>query len=79
MTSSSAAVQSLASTPMRYSELDWNTAAIREVEEQGDRSSGTVVYMASKTLAEQGELIAFIARVGVGGKGGRFFSGMEVR
>ena len=45
---------------MRYSETDWNTAAIREVEEKGDNSSGSVVYMASKTLAEQGELTAFL-------------------
>ena len=45
---------------MRYRETDWNTAAIREVEEKGDNSSGSVVYMASKTLAEQGELTAFL-------------------
>ena len=60
MTSSCVAVKSLASTPMRYRETDWNTAAIREVEEKGDNSSGSVVYMASKTLAEQGELTAFL-------------------
>ncbi|KJA19744.1 hypothetical protein HYPSUDRAFT_204330 [Hypholoma sublateritium FD-334 SS-4] len=53
VTSSCAAVQSTASVPTRYSEKDWNTAAIQEVEDQGDGSSGAAMYMASKTLAEQ--------------------------
>ncbi len=40
---------------MRYSEADWNTAAVREIETLGSESSGYAMYMASKTLAEQGE------------------------
>lgn len=59
VTSSCAAVQSMVSVPTRYSEKDWNTAAIQEVEAQGDGSSGGAMYMASKTLAEQGPFTAF--------------------
>ena len=69
ITSSTAAVQERLAPPMRYSEADWNMAAVQEIETLGGGSSGYVMYMASKTLAEQGELeFGLPMRVEVGDK-----------
>jgi len=38
-----------------YTEKDWNTFSIKEVEALGDKTSPGIMYCASKTLAEQGE------------------------
>ena len=69
ITSSTAAVQERLAPPMRYSEADWNMAAVQEVETLGGGSSGpNAMYMASKTLAEQGEFaFGLPMRVEVGG------------
>ena len=56
ITSSTAAVRDVLSTPKRFSEADWNTTAAKEVEALGSGSSAAAIYMASKTLAEQGGL-----------------------
>ena len=69
ITSLTAAVQERLTPPMRYSEADWNMAVVQEVETPGGGSSGYAMYMASKTLAEQGEFeFGLPMRVEVGDK-----------
>jgi len=54
ITSSCASVMSPVSKPTVFSEQDWNLSAIKEVEEKGiDNSPPSIVYRASKTLAEK--------------------------
>jgi len=57
ITSSVAAIMSPPSQPTIYTEKDWNTVSIKEVEELGDKSTPIGMYRASKTLAEQGERV----------------------
>jgi len=52
MTSSGAAVKESGKDKL-FTEEDWNEAALKEVKEQGDNSSGHAKYCASKTLAEK--------------------------
>ena len=40
-----------------YDEEEWNDSAIEEVKTKGKEANGLVKYMASKTLAERGEMI----------------------
>ena len=55
ITSSVAAVMTLTvSKPTVFSEQDWNLTCIKEIQEKGNKSPPTTVYLASKTLAEKG-------------------------
>ena len=45
--------------PAVFSEQDWNLGAIKKVEELGNKCPPNVVYFASKTLAEKGEVFFF--------------------
>lgn len=36
-----------------FTEADWNTSSIKDVEEKGKGAGGGIIYMASKTLAEK--------------------------
>jgi nucleoside-diphosphate-sugar epimerase len=56
VTSSIGAVMSPPSTPTVFSEQDWNTASIEDVEKNGVHASPMSKYRASKTLAEKGML-----------------------
>ena len=40
-----------------YDEEEWNDSAIEEVKTKGKEANGLVKYLASKTLAERGEMI----------------------
>ena len=42
--------------PAVFNEQDWNLGAIKKVQELGNKCPPTVVYFASKTLAEKGEV-----------------------
>lgn len=53
VTSSCASVMQVQDTPRKFSEEDWNDAAIAEVREKGRAASQPAKYRASKTLAER--------------------------
>ncbi|KAH9930009.1 NAD(P)-binding protein [Fomitopsis serialis] len=53
ITSSTAAVLSIQSTPRTFTEADWNEAAIQLVHEEGAKAPNAMKYRASKTLAEK--------------------------
>ncbi|KAH6904343.1 D-lactaldehyde dehydrogenase [Coprinopsis sp. MPI-PUGE-AT-0042] len=53
ITSSIAAMASLPPPEGTFSEMDWNDAAIKHVEEKGESADPNIVYCASKTLAEK--------------------------
>ena len=53
VTSSCAAVLTEDPEPRMFSEVDWNDAAIQEVQEKGINARPIVKYHASKTLAER--------------------------
>ncbi|KAK7472035.1 hypothetical protein VKT23_000146 [Stygiomarasmius scandens] len=53
ITSSTAAVLRVVTSPTVFSEKDWNDQAIQEVEEKGRAVLNAVKYRASKTLAEK--------------------------
>ncbi|RXW23016.1 hypothetical protein EST38_g2831 [Candolleomyces aberdarensis] len=54
ITSSCAAVSTVAPEARTFSEADWNEITINEIREQGQQASRTTKYRASKTLAEKG-------------------------
>ena len=57
ITSSTGAVNTLPlSKPTVFSEQDWNTKSVEEVEKMGNKSGPAIAYCASKTLAEKGVL-----------------------
>ncbi|KAL7418135.1 putative D-lactaldehyde dehydrogenase [Mrakia frigida] len=55
VTSSVASIQNTnVTTPGKvWTESDWNTFSVSEIEEKGDKAAGYHLYMASKTLAER--------------------------
>ncbi|KAF8880899.1 hypothetical protein CPB84DRAFT_1851713 [Gymnopilus junonius] len=53
VTSSCAAILTPSDKPSTFSELDWNEASPKEVEEKGSDSPPMSIYRASKTLAEK--------------------------
>jgi len=53
VTSSCAAVLEIPPSPRKFSELDWNQQALKEVEEKGRNALVMNKYRASKTLAEK--------------------------
>ncbi|KAH8102192.1 NAD-P-binding protein [Cristinia sonorae] len=53
ITSSCSAIEELLPDPQVYTEDDWNTQSVKEVEEKGVNASASHVYRASKTLAER--------------------------
>ncbi|PPQ88279.1 hypothetical protein CVT25_005442 [Psilocybe cyanescens] len=53
VTSSCAAVMARPEKPTRFSEVDWNTTAPKQVEEQGSNTPMAIIYRASKVLAER--------------------------
>jgi hypothetical protein len=57
ITSSTAAVFGSPSNPPNYTEADWNKNAVAEVKEKGKNASNVAKYSASKTLAEQGDVL----------------------
>ncbi|THU98022.1 D-lactaldehyde dehydrogenase [Dendrothele bispora CBS 962.96] len=53
ITSSTASIVRVTTSPTTFSENDWNEPAIKEVEEKGRNASNPAKYRASKTLAEK--------------------------
>ena len=53
LTSSAVAALELSTTPRVFNEINWNNAAVEEVNAKGSAASPFVMYMASKTLAEK--------------------------
>ncbi|KAK7471936.1 hypothetical protein VKT23_000042 [Stygiomarasmius scandens] len=53
VTSSTAAVRRMVTTPTVFSEVDWNDPAVKDVEEKGRAAAAPMKYLASKTLAEK--------------------------
>ena len=49
------------SNPTVYSEQDWNSSSIKEVEEMCSKSGPVVAYCASKTLAEKGGFLNILS------------------
>ena len=67
ITSSTGTVQVVTTQPISeptvYSEQDWNSSSIKEVEEMGSKSGPVVAYhdCASKTLAEKGGFLNILS------------------
>ncbi|KAK7472032.1 hypothetical protein VKT23_000143 [Stygiomarasmius scandens] len=53
ITSSTASIVRVVTSPTMFSEKDWNEPAIQEVEEKGRAAPNAIKYRASKTLAEK--------------------------
>ena len=53
LTSSVAAIRENGPTPRNFDETNWNNAAVTEVESKGSAAGPTLIYLASKTLAER--------------------------
>lgn len=58
VTSSCAAVMARPEKPTRFSEVDWNTTAPKQVEEQGSNTPMAIIYRASKVLTERGTTLS---------------------
>jgi hypothetical protein len=62
ITSSCAAILSLPlSKPTVFSEEDWNSGSIKDVQEMGNKTPPSTVYRASKTLAEKGGFLNILS------------------